>query len=79
MGCTLWDYIVVAAIANSGCWILILPDEETHGSDRYRMTSGGLDILTIKDRLTPVGLGILMVKGPTTQVASGLLLHFGEI
>lgn len=59
MGCALWDYTVIAVIANSGCWILMLPDEETHGSDRYRTTLGGLDILT--------------VKGPTNSGWSGYL------
>ena len=78
MGCILRDYIAVAAIANSGCCALMTPNDETHGSDRYRMTSGGLDILTIKCRLTLVGLGILMVKGPTAQVVPGILLHFGK-
>ena len=70
--------MVVAAMANSGCCLLIMPDEEIRRSDRHRMTSSGLDILTIKCRLTPVGLGVLMVKGLTTQVALGILLHFGE-
>ena len=49
MGCTMRGHKAVEVIAYSGCWAFGTPDDETHGSDRYRRTSGGLDILTIKE------------------------------
>ena len=73
-----WDYMAVTERAKCGCCLLIMPDDDTHGSDRYRRTSGGLDILAIKCRLTPVGLGVLMVKGPTAQVASVIHCTSGD-
>ena len=60
-------------------WAFGTPNDDTHGSDRYRRTSGGLDILAIGCRLAPVGLGVSIVEGPNAQVASGTLLHFGRL
>lgn len=48
MECEMWDCTVVAVMAICGCWILMMPNDETLGSNRCLFTLVSLAILITK-------------------------------